>query len=348
MPRRSKLTPALALLLATSSLNDTFGFTIQPPLNVLPTGGFTTQTPNNHHHHQQQFPLTILGMAQKRGRPRGPVRTIEVKPPMNAEIKFAQLRVTVPNTAPSASSNNVKDEVLGIMSREDALAKAKEMGGLDLILINENSDPPVAKIADYSKYRYEREKKAKEAKKNSKSTEMKEVKMSYKIDIHDYGVRIKNASKFINQGNRVKCTVQFKGREVQHDKLGFELLAKMADDMTTICTMDGKPKREGRSLICILSPRPQVTKALNDKKRSDEKARKKNKRESKEKDANASLGEAETEVVVEQVVEEPVVVEAKTAEIFIATLSDDDDDEDIDSSLKELLGTNDLADDLFA
>merc|ERR1711957_453453 len=103
----------------------------------------------------------------------------------------------------------------------------------------------------YSKYRYEKEKKAKEAKKNSKSSEVKEVKMSYKIDVHDYGVRIKNASKFINQGNRVKCTVQFKGREVQHDKLGVELLGKMAEDMTKICTMDSKPKREGRSLICI-------------------------------------------------------------------------------------------------
>jgi len=257
---------------------------------------------------------------------------------MNAEIKFPELRVTVPNTAPSASSNNIKDEVLGIMSREDALAKAKEMGGLDLILINENSDPPVAKIADYSKYRYEKEKKAKEAKKNGKSTEMKEVKMSYKIDIHDYGVRIKSASKFINQGNRVKCTVQFKGREMQHDRLGVELLQRMAEDMTKICTMDSKPKREGRSLICIMSPRPQVTKELNDRKRKEEKDRKKKKKASKEKDASAS-GEAETEV--------EVVPEVQSAASVINTLSEDDDDDDIDSSLKELLGTTDLADDLF-
>jgi len=221
------------------------------------------------------------------------------------------------------------------MTLQDALAKAKEMGGLDLILINENSDPPVAKIADYSKYRYEKEKKAKEAKKNSKSTEMKEVKMSYKIDIHDYGVRIKNASKFINQGNRVKCTVQFKGREVQHDKLGVELLGKMAEDMTKICTMDSKPKREGRSLICILSPRPQVTKALNDRKRSEEKTRKKNKRLEKEQGAAGG----------DDLEEEP---EQVTAASVIETLKEDDgDDDDMDSSLKELLGTTDLADDLF-
>merc|ERR1719469_905172 len=242
-----------------------------------------------------------------RWRSRGPVRTIEVKPPMNAEIKFPELRVTVPNTAPSASSNNIKDEVLGIMSREDALANEKE-------------------------------KKAKEAKKNGKSTEMKEVKMSYKIDIHDYGVRIKSASKFINQGNRVKCTVQFKGREMQHDRLGVELLQRMAEDMTKICTMDSKPKREGRSLICIMSPRPQVTKELNDRKRKEEKDRKKKKKASKEKDASAS-GEAETEV--------EVVPEVQSAASVINTLSEDDDDDDIDSSLKELLGTTDLADDLF-
>lgn len=254
---------------------------------------------------------------------------------MNAEIRFNQLRVTVPNSAPSASTNNVKDEVLGIMSKDEALAKAKEMGGLDLILINENSDPPVAKIADYSKYRYEKEKKAKEAKKNSKNTEMKEVKMSYKIDVHDYGVRLKNASKFINQGNRVKCTVQFKGREVQHDKLGFELLGKLAEDMTKICTMDGKPKREGRSLICILSPRPQVTKALNDKKRSEEKARKKEKNMSKEKGANAPEDDVSD-----------IAAEEETAASVIDILKEDDGKDEIDSSLKELLGGDD--DDLFA
>lgn len=278
-------------------------------------------------------------MARMRGRPRGPVRTIEVKPPMNSEITFSELRVTVPNTAPSASTNNVKDEVLGIMSREDALAKAKEMGGLDLILINENSDPPVAKIADYSKYRYEKEKKAKEAKKNSKNTEMKEVKMSYKIDVHDYGVRIKNASKFINQGNRVKCTVQFKGREMQHDKLGFELLSRMAEDLTKICVMDGKPKREGRSLIAILSPRPQVTKALNDKKRNDEKEKKKNKQKSKEK-GNSSLEAIEDDAA------DGGDEQEKSAASVIDILTDGDEG-DIDSSLKELLGTDDLQDGLL-
>ena len=131
------------------------------------------------------------------GRPRGPVRNIEVKPPMNQEIKYAEVRVT-------AMSSSGKDEALGVMTKSEALNKAKELGGLDLILINENSDPPVCKIADYSKYRYIKEKKAKEVKKNSKASELKEVKMSYNIGSHDYEVRKKNASKFIIQGNRVK------------------------------------------------------------------------------------------------------------------------------------------------
>merc|ERR1712228_569879 len=129
----------------------------------------------------------------------------------------------------------------GIMSKSEALIKAKELGGLDLILINENSDPPVCKIVDYSKYRYMKEKKAKELKKNAKATEVKEVKMSYKIDVHDYGVRKKNALKFLNQGNRVKCTVMFRGREMQHDNLGFDLLQKLAEDMEEVCVKDGRP-----------------------------------------------------------------------------------------------------------
>jgi len=201
------------------------------------------------------------------GRPRGPVRNIEVKPPMNNEIKYDEIRVT-------ALSSSGKDDSLGIMSKSEALAKAKELGG-DLILINENSDPPVCKIADYSKYRYIKEKKAKEVKKNSKASELKEVKMSYNIGDHDYDVRKKNASKFIVQGNRVKCTVVFKGREVQHDKIGVDLLYRLSEDLGDICTMEGKPRREGRFLNCIITPRQEVVKKIGEKKRAVEKEKKK-------------------------------------------------------------------------
>jgi len=329
MSRTLSLCFSIPIILAVWSPNETDGFTIQPPLGFVPNS-FTQA---------QSFSQTTLFMARKRGRPRGPVRVVEVKPPMNDEITYEQLRVTVPGISNTASINNVKDEVIGIMSREEALAKAKEEG-VDLILINENSDPPVAKIADYSKYRYEKAKKAKEAKKNSKSTDMKEVKMSYKIDIHDYGVRIKNASKFINQGNRVKCTVQFKGREAQHDRLGYELLDKMGEDLTKICTMDGKPRREGRTLSCIFTPRPQVTKALNDKRRNEEKAKKKKKMDTKEKENVPNAREGNNADVV---INETLTNEETTTSI-IDSLKVVDEDE-IDSSLKDLLGETD---DLFA
>lgn len=215
-------------------------------------------------HHQRHSPL----FAQRRGRPRGPVRVIEQKPPMNEEITHDTLRVVTQNP-------NGKDEVLGVMSKSEALSKARDLGGLDLILININSDPPVCKIADYSKYRYAKEKKAKEVKKNSKASELKEVKMSYKIDVHDYNVRKKNAMKFLGQGNRVKCTVQFRGREMQHADLGRDLLYRIAEDLNKVCSMEGKPKSEGRAMSCIISPKPEVLKAISDRKRQKEREQRK-------------------------------------------------------------------------
>lgn len=254
----------------------------------------------------------------------------EYKPPMNNEIQPGDLRVVTPN-------EKGKDEPLGVMSREEALAKAAEMGGLDLVLVNPNSDPPVCKIVDYSKYRYMQEKKAKEVKKNSKASELKEVKMSYMIDVHDYDVRKKNALRFLNQGNRVKCTVMFRGREMQHDKLGRELLEKLAEDMSDVCQKDGKTVREGRSMSLIISPRPEVLKQVNEQRRAGEKAKKAQK--------------AERQL-------------RKTASKSSTDTGDDDDDEDeddeddededdfdlesdIESSLDDLFGSDDLSDDLF-
>lgn len=290
---------------------------------------------------------SALWMAQRRGgRGRVPPKQ-EAKPPMNDEIQQTELRIVVP-------SAKGKDEPLGVMSRDEALAKAKELGGLDLILINANSDPPVCKIADYSKYRYQKEKKAKEVKKNSKASELKEVKMSYKIDTHDYDVRVKNASKFLSQGNRVKCTVMFRGREVQHDKLGVELLQRMAGDMTKIGTMEGKPKREGRNLSCIMTPRAEVIKAVNEVRRKEEKEKK------KKKDAQKSAVQREKEsegVATEEKegagAEAAVLVQEEgetdnNGSIEDNSENDDDDDDDDDATLDELLGGDDLTDDLFS
>ena len=281
-----------------------------------------------------------LYMAGRRGRPRGPLRTIEVKPPMNDEIKFDTLRVTTPNP-------KGKDETLGVMSKSEALAKAKEMGGLDLILINENSDPPVCKIADYSKYRYMKEKKAKELKKNAKATEVKEVKMSYKIDVHDYGVRKKSAAKFLNQGNRVKCTVMFKGREIQHDKLGFELLSRLATDLEDLCVMEGKPKREGRNLSCFITPKPAVVKAISDNKRKQEKAKRKEREKSlqefEEKSEAKKAAAAATVATVTTVEKKDEGTSLSLEELLEGTANDDDDDELLD----DLMVGDGVTDDLF-
>ena len=246
---------------------------------------------------------------------------------MNDEITQSELRVVI------SSSSGGKDEALGVMTRKEALARAQAEGGLDLILINDNSDPPVCKIVDYSKYRYMQEKRAKEVKKNSKASELKEVKMSYKIDVHDYSVRKKNASKFLQQGNRVKCTVMFRGREVQHDNLGFELLDKIAEELSDLAAKEGRPKREGRNLSLILGPRPEVMKAISDGRRAEEKAKKKKKQEELEqrKATKTEKGDAV----------------ATASQINLEEDDDNDDDDDDDDSLDALLGGDDLTKDLF-
>ena len=235
---------------------------------------------------------------------------------------------------------------------------------LDLIMMNEHSDPPVCKIANWSKYRYNQEKKAKELKKNSKATEIKEVKMSYKIDVHDYGVRMKNALKFLNQGNRVKCTVMFRGREVQHDQLGFELLDKLSVDLEHLANREGRPKREGRNLSLILSPRPEVLKTIAEKRRSDEKAKKMKKKESFEsRQAAKNNNNDDANSVAAAAAVSGTASSTPNSSSGVATMelagegvngSSSDDTEvssiiNMESSLDELLGgTDDLTDDIFS
>lgn len=190
--------------------------------------------------------------------------------------------------------------------------------------------------------------------------------MSYKIDVHDYDVRKKNCAKFLNQGNRVKCTVMFRGREVQHDNLGFDLLDKLANDLDKFATKEGRPKREGRSLAFILTPRPEVVKALLDAKRAEEKAKKK-KREETFKALQQAVADATGKGEVEAAIAAIARAEAEeAAELLALSLSeeeeddddddvnfdedddDDDDDVDVESSLDALLGSDDLTDDLFS
>ena len=126
---------------------------------------------------------------------------------------------------------------------------------LDLVLINPTSEPPVAKVLDYGKYKYEQEKRAKEAKKKQHTVEVKEVKIRYKIDTHDYQVRIKSIQKFIAQGNKVKIVIMMKGREMQHSNLAFDLANRFIEDLKNEpLTIEKKPMIEGRNVTMYLAP----------------------------------------------------------------------------------------------
>ena len=127
--------------------------------------------------------------------------------------------------------------------------------GLDLIVVSPNQEPPVAKILDYGKYKYEVEKRAKESKKKQHTVEVKEIKIRYKIDTHDYQVRIKSIQKFISQGNKVKIVIMLRGREMQHSNLAFDLAARFMEDLKDCPIMfEKKPQLEGRNVTLYLAP----------------------------------------------------------------------------------------------
>ena len=142
----------------------------------------------------------------------------------------------------------------GVVPTKKALAMAED-AGLDLVLVGQNQDIPVAKILNYGKYKYELEKKAKEAKKKQHTVDIKEVKVRYKIDTHDYQVRIKNINKFIAQGNKVKIVVMLRGREMQHSNLAFDLANKFMEDLVgDTIVVEKKPQLEGRNVTLFLAP----------------------------------------------------------------------------------------------
>ncbi|MBQ3702332.1 MAG: translation initiation factor IF-3 [Oscillospiraceae bacterium] len=148
-------------------------------------------------------------------------------------------------------------EQLGIMSVVDALRIATEHE-LDLVKIAPGSNPPVCKIMDYGKFRFEQAKKEKEAKKNQRVIEIKEIRMSPGIDTNDFNTKLKNAQKFLNDGDRVKVSVRFRGREMAHTEIGADLLKDFAAKCAEIANMDKTPKLEGRSMSMFLSPKPQT------------------------------------------------------------------------------------------
>ena len=161
----------------------------------------------------------------------------------NEQIRFPQIRVI-----------DSDGSQLGVISPREALTIAQEKN-LDLVLVSETAKPPVCKIMDYGKYKYERDKKLKEAKKKQHNADVKEVKMRYKIEEHDYNVRVKNAQRFLKSGDKVKATVSFRGREIQHSNLAIDLLNRMAADLDEYAEVQQKPKREGRNMMMMLAPK---------------------------------------------------------------------------------------------
>ena len=142
---------------------------------------------------------------------------------------------------------------LGILNLQDAISRAKEQG-LDLIEIAPNAKPPVCKIMDMGKYKYDAQKKANKAKKKQKKIELIEIKLRPVTEVHDYTFKIKNAQKFISKGDKVKFTIKFRGRELQHTNLGYELMEKIKIDMQSIGKVELQPKFEGKQMIMVIQP----------------------------------------------------------------------------------------------
>jgi translation initiation factor IF-3 len=164
-------------------------------------------------------------------------------PQINERIRFPKIRVIDTDGAQ-----------LGIMPPQEALKLAEEKE-LDLVLLSDKADPPVCRIMDYGKYKFEQEKKAREARKKQHTADVKEVKMRYKIEEHDYNVRVKQAERFLKDGDKVKATVMFRGREIQHSDLAEDLLKRMAKDLEPLGELQQAPKKEGRNMMMLISPK---------------------------------------------------------------------------------------------
>ncbi len=145
-------------------------------------------------------------------------------------------------------------ENLGVMYTREAIEQAADVG-LDLVEISPNADPPVAKFLDVGKFRYEAQKKANAARKSQKTQEIKEIKMRPNIDDHDYEVKMRAIHKFIGEGDKVKVTLRFRGRELSHQQLGMNLLRRVQEDTTEIAKIEAYPRMEGRQMLMVISPK---------------------------------------------------------------------------------------------
>lgn len=171
--------------------------------------------------------------------------TKERENPINEQIKAKEMMVIGPN-----------GEQLGIKSKQDALTLAR-YAGFDLVLMSENANPPVCKIMDYNRFRYEKKKKAKDALKKQREAivEIKEYRLSITIDVHDFDTRVRNARKNLEKGAKIKASIKFKGRQISHPELAKEVLIKFSNELSDIADIELMPKMEGRTMFLQLTPK---------------------------------------------------------------------------------------------
>ncbi|MDQ3140315.1 MAG: translation initiation factor IF-3 [Pseudomonadota bacterium] len=157
-------------------------------------------------------------------------------------------------SAPKVRVIDENGENLGVLLTPEAIEQAAEVG-LDLVEISPNADPPVAKFLDIGKFKYEAQKKANLARKNQKTQEIKEIKMRPNIDDHDYDVKMKKVFAFIDEGDKVKITLRFRGRELAHGQLGMNLLTRVQNDVVETAKVEQHPRMEGRQMLMVLAPK---------------------------------------------------------------------------------------------
>ncbi|PIE11520.1 MAG: translation initiation factor IF-3 [Rhodobacterales bacterium] len=175
-------------------------------------------------------------------RPHNAPPTRDTGPRVNDRIRVPEIRLI------GADGENV-----GVVTPQRGMALAEE-AGLDLVEISPNATPPVCKIMDFGKFKYEQQKRESEARRKQTTIEVKEVKFRPNTDTHDYDVKMKNVVKFLEKGNKVKVTLRFRGREMAHQNLGRELLERVSEDVEGLGKVDSMPKMEGRQMVMMISP----------------------------------------------------------------------------------------------
>jgi len=166
-----------------------------------------------------------------------------VGPRVNEQIEAEKVRVV-----------NADGEMVGVISKEEGIEIAFE-AGLDLVEVSPNADPPVCKVLDYGKYKYEAQKKANEARKKQKVIDVKEIKMRPGIDEHDYQVKMRSVRRFLDEGDKVKMTIRFRGREMTHQELGMKVLDRVREDVDELAKVEQFPKSEGRLMTMVIAPK---------------------------------------------------------------------------------------------